>query len=427
MLEERKVQKAKITLMRDPKFALWSGILMVGRTSVSDNIPTACTNGRDEQYGRKFVAELKEAELNFVVLHENLHKAFRHLTTWKKLHDEDHSLANQACDYVINLKLKDLDREEKIIAMPRYKDGELKGKPMGLVDERFRGLNAKQVFDILKEEEEESGSGDDEGEGNPCDDGDPSDQEGGSNKSKGKGKSKSKGFDDHDWDGAKEMTETEKKDLEREIDQAIRQGVMAHQKIAGTGGGDLDRDLLDLLEPKVDWREMLREFVKSTCSAKDTSSWRKVNRRFLSTGVYMPSLIGEKVGHLVIGVDTSGSVGQEELSGFLTEVRAIAEEVRPSQVDLIYWDSRVASHEEYTEHMVGDIINSTKPRGGGGTSPSCVQAYLKEKMIVPECVIMLTDGYVDNWGNDWTAPVLWTIVGGNDCVASNGKTIYVKD
>jgi len=423
MLEERKVQKAKITLMRDPKFALWSGILMVGRTSVSDNIPTACTNGRDEQYGRKFVAELKEAELNFVVLHENLHKAFRHLTTWKKLHDEDHSLANQACDYVINLKLKDLDREEKIIAMPRYKDGELKGKPMGLVDERFRGLNAKQVFDILKEEEK--GSGSDEGEGNPCDDGDPSDQEGGSNKSKGKGKSK--GFDDHDWDGAKEMTETEKKDLEREIDQAIRQGVMAHQKIAGTGGGDLDRDLLDLLEPKVDWREMLREFVKSTCSAKDTSSWRKVNRRFLSTGVYMPSLIGEKVGHLVIGVDTSGSVGQEELSGFLTEVRAIAEEVKPSQVDLIYWDSRVASHEEYTEGMVGDIINSTKPRGGGGTSPSCVQAYLKEKMIVPECVIMLTDGYVDNWGNDWTAPVLWTIVGGNDCVASNGKTIYVKD
>jgi len=426
MLEERKVQKAKITLMRDPRFALWSGILMVGRTSVSDKIPTACTNGRDEQYGRKFVAELKESELNFVVLHENLHKAFRHLTTWKKLHDENHSLANQACDYVINLKLKDLDREEKVIAMPRFKDGELKGKPMGLVDERFRGLNAKQVFDILREEEK--GSGSEEGEGNPCDDGDPSDQEGGSNKSQGKGTSKSKGFDDHDWDGAKEMTDAQKKDLEREIDQAIRQGVMAHQKIAGTGGGELDRDLLDLLEPKVNWREMLREFVKSTCHAKDTSSWRKVNRRFLSTGTYMPSLIGEKVGHLVIGVDTSGSVGQEELSGFLTEVRGIAEEVKPRQVDLIYWDGQVASHEEYTENDVCNIINSTKPKGGGGTSPSCVSEYLKEKVIKPECIIMLTDGYVgDDWGRDWTAPVLWAIVGGNDCVASNGKTVHVKD
>ena len=401
MLEERKVQKAKIPLMRDPRFALWSGILMVGRTSVVDNIPTACTNGRDERYGRKFVATLKEPELNFVVLHENLHKAYRHLTTWKKLHDESHSLANAACDYVINLKLKDLDPSERTIAMPKWADGELKGKPMGLVDERFRGMNAKQVFDLLKDEQKSGGSG--KGEGG-------------------------EGFDYHEWDGAKEMTEEEKKVLEREIDQAIRQGVMAHQKIAGTGAGELDRDLLDLLEPKVDWREMLREFVKSTCHAKDTSSWRRVNRRFLSMGTYMPSLIGEKVGHLVVAVDTSGSVGQEELSGFLTEVRGIAEEVKPSQVDLIYWDSHVAAHEEYTEGMVGDIINSTKPRGGGGTSPSCVSEYLKEKRIEPECIIVLTDGYVGNdWGSDWTAPVLWAIVGGNDCVADNGKTIHVKD
>jgi predicted metal-dependent peptidase len=415
MLEERKVQKAKITLMRDPRFALWSGILMVGRTSVVDNIPTACTNGRDEKYGRKFVAELKEPELNFVVLHENLHKAFRHLTTWRKLHDENHRLANAACDYVINLKLKDIDPSERTIAMPKWADGELKGKAMGLVDERFRGMNAKQVFDLLKQEQKDRGEGGGEGEGD------------GAGKSSG-GTGTSEGFDDHDWDGAREMTEAEKKDLEREIDQAIRQGVMAHQKIAGTGAGDLDRDLLELLEPKVDWREMLREFVKSTCHAKDTSSWRRVNRRFLSTGTYMPSLIGEKVGHMVIAVDTSGSVGQEELSGFLTEVKGIAEEVKPSQVDLIYWDSQVAAHEEYTESMVGDIINSTKPRGGGGTSPSCVSEYLKEKRIVPECVIMLTDGYVgSDWGSDWTAPVLWAIVGGNDCVADNGKTILVKD
>jgi len=413
MLEERRVQKAKITMMRDPKFALWSGILMVGRTSIDDNVPTACTNGRDERYGRKFVASLKDTELNFVVLHENLHKAFRHLTTWKKLHDENSQLANAACDYVINLKLKDIDPYEKTIAMPRFADGPNKGKAIGLVDEKYRGMHAKQVFDLLKEEQEKRNA---DGEGGEGGEGGKGDGEGGG------------GFDDHDWDGAKEMTEAEKKELEREIDQAIRQGVMAHQKIARTNAGGLDRDLLDLLEPKVDWREMLREFVKATCSAKDTSSWRRVNRRFLSTGTYMPSLIGEKVGHLVVAVDTSGSVGQAELSGFLTEVKGIAEEVKPSQVDLIYWDSEVAAHEEYTETMVGDIINSTKPRGGGGTSPSCVSQYLKDKRIEPECIIVLTDGFVGNdWGSEWTAPVLWAIVGGNDCVAANGKTIHVKD
>lgn len=401
MLEERKVQKAKITLMRNSKFALLSGIMMVGRTRVDDNIPTACTNGRDERYGREFVKKLRDPELAFVVAHENAHKMYRHLTTWRKLHDENQQLANSACDYVINLMLKDLDPSETVISMPRYADGPNKGKPMGLVDERFRGMNAKQVFDILKQE------CDGEGEG-----------EGGG----GDG-----GLDDHDWDGAKDMTEEEKKELAREIDQAIRQGLISAQK-AGTGTGGLDRELEGLMEPKVNWREVLREFVKATCSAKDTSSWRRVNRRFLSTGTYMPTLIGEKVGHLVVGVDTSGSVGGKELAEFLSEVKGIAEEVNPETVDLLYWDGEVAGHETYTGSTVSTIVQSTKPAGGGGTSPSCVSTYLKEKSIAPECIIMLTDGYVgSDWGNEWTAPLLWVIVGGNDDVAPNGKTIHIRD
>jgi predicted metal-dependent peptidase len=404
MLEERKVQKAKITLMRNPKFALLSGVLMVGRTSVVDNVSTACTNGRDERYGRKFVKDLREQELNFLVAHENGHKMYRHLTTWKKLHDENHKLANQACDYVINLMLKDLDPTESVIAMPRFPQGHpLAGRVMGLVDERFRGMNSKQVFDILKQEQEEGGSGGDNGE-----DG---------------------GFDDHDWQDAKDMSEEEKKELEREIDQAIRQGVMAQQKLAGSGVGGLDRELADLLEPKVNWREVLRDFVKSICNSKDASSWRKVNRRFLSTGVYMPTLIGEKVGHLVIAIDTSGSVGDEELAEFLSEVKGIAEEVNPACVDLLYWGSSVVGHETYGDGQAGDIINSTRPKDGGGTSPSCVSEYLKEKNIKPECVIILTDGCVGNdWGSEWTAPTLWCIVGDYfDGEADNGKTIHIKN
>jgi predicted metal-dependent peptidase len=404
MLEERKVQKAKITLMRNPKFALLSGVLMVGRTSVVDNVPTACTNGRDERYGRKFVKDLREQELNFLVAHENGHKMYRHLTTWKKLHDEDARLANSACDYVINLMLKDLDPTESVIAMPRFPQGhKMAGKAMGLVDERFRGMNSKQVFDILKQEKEDGGSGDGDG-----------------------GES---GLDDHDWQDAKDMTEEEKKELEREIDQAIRQGVMAQQKIAGSGVGGLDRELADLLEPKVNWREVLRDFVKSICNSKDASSWRRVNRRFLSTGVYMPTLIGEKVGHLVIAIDTSGSVGDDELAEFLSEVKGIAEEVNPACVDLLYWGSSVVGHETYGDGEAANIINSTRPKDGGGTSPSCVSEYLKEKNIKPECVIILTDGCVGNdWGSEWTAPTLWCIVGDYfDGEAANGKTIHIKN
>ena len=401
MNEERKLQKAKIALMRNPKFALLSGILMVGKTKVVDGLPTACTNGRDEMYGREFVKSLSDKELNFLVAHEGYHKMYRHMTTWRKLHDEDHNLANQACDYVINIQLQDLDAYESVVAMPRYTEGPHKGERMGLVDERFRGMNAKQVFDILKQEKKDEGGQGGDGGG---------------------------GLDDHDWTGAKNMTDAEKKELLKEIDQAIRQGIMAHQKIAGTGAGGIDRELEGLLEPKVDWREVLREFVKATCNAKDASSWRRPNRRFLSTGVYMPSMIGEKVGHIVIGIDTSGSIGGSELAEFLSEVKGIAEEVNPEVVDLLYWDSAVAAHEVYEGGAVSNIVSSTKPKGGGGTSPSCVSTYLKEKNIKPECIIMLTDGYVgSDWGSDWTAEVLWCIVGGNTEVAPNGKTIHVKD
>lgn len=390
--EERRLSKIKIAIMRNPKFALWSGLMTVGKTSISDDIPTACTNGRDEQYGREFVKLLDDKEFAFVVLHETLHKAYRHLTTWKKLHDENHHIANLACDYVINLKLKDMDKDELYIAMPRRN-----GKPIGAIDERFRGMNTKQVFDILKEEKPEGGYG------------------GGDD-----------GLDDHDWEGAENISDEEAKKLAKEIDQAIRQGIIAERKLIGMGSGG-DRDLQDLLESKVDWRETLREFVQSTCNAKDASSWRRVNRRFLSNDIYMPSLIGERVGHLVVGIDTSGSVGNKELAEFLSEVQAIAKDVHPDKVDLIYWDGCVAGHEEYSYSEVDNIINSTKPKGGGGTDPTCVMEYLKNNAIKPQAIIMLTDGYIGEWGDAWEAPVLWTIVGGNTVYAPIGKTIHVKD
>lgn len=388
--EERKLKKVKIALMRNPLFALYQGVMMVGKTTLRDDLPTAATNGRDEIYGRQFVKELDEKELAFVVMHECMHKVYRHLTTWKKLHEENALLCNCACDYVINLKLKDIDPDGKYMRMPVKN-----GKVIGLIDEKYRGMNTKQVFDALKQDMEDGGGG-------------------------------GEGFDEHDWDGAKEMTDQEKEELHREIDRAIRQGQIAAKK-AGTGAGGRDLELEELMEPKVDWREVLREFVKSICNAKDASSWRRVNRRFIGNDIYLPTLIGERVGHIVIGIDTSGSIGGKELNEFLSEVKGIADEVRPERVDLLYWDSEVAAHEEYDEYSVANIVNSTKPRGGGGTSPSCVTAYLKDKGINPECVIMLTDGYVGNdWGGEWPCPVMWTIVGGNSDVAPNGKTIHIN-
>ena len=377
---------------------------MLGKTEVVDNFPTACTNGRDEKYGRKFIEELDDKELAFVVLHENLHKAFRHLFIWRKLWEENPKLANAACDYVINLMIVESDPNESVVAVPR-KDG----KVYGLLDPRFAKMNAKQVFDILKKEQQQGGGGggDGQGEGQGGADG---------------------GFDEHDWEGAQGLSDEDKQALEKEVDQALRQGQIAHQKIHGKGAGGMGRELGDLLEPQVDWREVMREFVKSICNAKDASSWRRVNRRFLSGDVYMPTLIGERVGRIAVGIDTSGSIGGQELNRFLSEVKSIAEDVHPEFIDLVYWDSSVAAHEEYDELSVPNIVSSTKPAGGGGTDPRAMMNYLREKSITPECIVMLTDGYIGEWGNEWNAPILWAICNGaSDVYAPCGKTVHIKD
>lgn len=411
MTPERKLQRVKINLLRNPKVALLSGVLMVGKTYVDERVPTALTNGKDERYGSKFIAGLKEKELAFVIMHEASHKMYRHLTTWRKLFDENPALTNAACDYVVNLMLKDLDPSESFMAMPRKPDGTV----LGLIDERFRGMNTKQVFDILKKEcKGGKGSGG---------------EQGGEGSGGGQGE---KGFDEHDWDGAKELSEEQKREIERELDQAIRQGIITNRKINGSGGGDLERELGEFVTPKVDWREQLREFVKSVCAGKDTSTWRRPNRRFIGGDVYMPTLMSERVNRVVVAIDTSGSIGGEELNAFLSEFVAICEQVNPEHVDLLYWDGRVAGHETYTGADAPNIVSSTKPVGGGGTSPSCVTAYLKEKVLSPDVAIVFTDGYVgSDWGeaqgDAWPCPVLWCIVGGNTATADVGKTIHIND
>jgi len=346
---ERKLQRVKINLLRNPKVAVMSGILMVGRTFVDATLPTARTNGRDEWYGEKFIATLDERELAFVIMHEASHKMYRHLTTWKKLHDENHELANMACDYVINLMLRDLDPTEAFMAMPRNKDG----KVMGLIDERFRGMNAKQVFDILKQEQEKRGKGQGQGEG--------------------------EGFDEHDWDGA------------------------------------------------VDWREQMREFVKSVCAGKDTSSWRRPNRRFIGSDIYLPTLVSERVNRLVVATDTSGSIGNAELNAAMAEFVGICDQVKPEHIDLLYWGSHVAGHETYDGADASNIVSSTRPIGGGGTSPSCITAYIKEKNLDADCVVVFTDGEVGtDWGGTWPCPVLWCVINGKQ-VATTGKTIHIAE
>lgn len=406
----RRFTRVRIQLMQHKKFIELGPVMMMGKRTLTTAVRTACTDGRDEWYNPDFVFQWSDKEAGFIIMHENFHKGGRHLDIYQVLHRINPLVTNLACDHWINLRLVDADPNNEIIAMPRDADG----KPIGCLNTKYRGWSIKQIFDDLiakaKESEDEE-EGESEGEG----------------KGKGKGNTGA-GLDDHDWEGAKGMTEEEKRELKQDIEQALRDGQLAAKR-AGVGGGNSPLGIDELLKPQVDWKKELADFVRSTCKKKEESTWRRLSRRYLANGIVMPTLAGKSIKELVVAPDVSGSMfcekdGSTPFKVCMSEIEGLAKQLQVDKLHLIYWDGWVTRHEEYTATTMGDWRGKTKPSGGGGTDPSCLPVYLKEKGIKPDATIVLTDGEVNRWGT-WSCPVLWCICNTNAITAPVGKTIRV--
>lgn len=351
----------------------------MGEATLDEGHLTAYTDGFNVRYGKRFVSDLSEPQLRFLILHENMHKALLHLTTWQWMWKENPTRANIACDYVINILLVCSDDGDNFIQMP----------PQGAFDLKYAGMDAGEVYRKLKEEGHDS---------------------------------ESTGFDTHGWEEAQTRPEQQAEELAKQVAEALQQGVI----LAGREESSLDRAVRDMLAPKINWREVLRDFVMSICAGKDLSSWRRPNRRHLHNGIYLPSHYNERAGRVLVGVDTSGSVSGPMLSAFLAEAAAIATVVKPEVIDLLYWDARVAAHEKYAEGQYEMLQNSTKPKGGGGTAPECVTRHMHSIGLRPDCAVMLTDGYVgSDWGGAWPCPVLWCVTT-KSITAGNGQTVYLE-
>ena len=431
LTRRQRLDRGHIQLMRSPKFAQLSGIMMLGESEVKDRVPTAYTNGRDKYYGAAFMDRLDERELNFVIAHENYHIAYRHLVTWRHLDKIDPKLTNAACDYVINLQIVEQDPQGEIVRMPK----------IGLLyDERFRGWHTGQVFDYLKKKVEEKqkqhqqqaqqpqqGQGQCQGDGDgESDQQDESDQQGpqergpvdadefAENYARGMANDS---LDEHDWISANDLSPEERDALEQAIDQAIRQGDI----LAGKLNGTTSRDLGMLPEPKVDWREQLRDFVTSATKGRDSSTWRRPNRRWLAQGMYMPSPYAESIGPIVVGIDTSASIGHEEINAFIAEIKSIADTMPPERLHLLYWDTKIAGEETYVAGEYDALEHKTKPAGGGGTDPRCVQDFVHKMNTPPDFVLMLSDGYVGGAWPEFGVPTMWAMT--SDETAPNAVNI----
>ena len=196
--------------------------------------------------------------------------------------------------------------------------------------------------------------------------------------------------------------------------------------VAGKRGGKTPRAISDMLEPKVRWQDVLRDFVSTSIRGTDEFTWRRFNKRMVANNLYLPSLENETIGELVVAIDTSGSIGARELSVFVTELVSICDVTSPDRVRVIWWDYEV--HGEQVLEDYTNLAHVLKPKGGGGTKVSCVSKYINENNINADAVIVFTDGYVEpkiQW--DISSPTLWVVTESRSFKAPSGKVVKYED
>jgi predicted metal-dependent peptidase len=269
MTPETRLKKAHIALMKHKDTALYSGIILMGTSKVVDNCPTAYTDGVNKRYGRKFIEKLSEPELQALVLHENLHVALNHIGRFRQKFEEDPQLMNVCADYVVNdiiVSIGDTD----FLKLPEG----------GLYDCKYHNWSVNEVYKDLKKKKDEEKKNEQEQASYPNDT---------STGKTGESVGDLKPLDEHDFGASKDMTIEEKKAVAKGIDDALREG----QILAGKLGGKTPRSIDELLQPKVDWKAELREFISSSIKGNDEYTWRKFNKRLMANDIYMPSMENE--------------------------------------------------------------------------------------------------------------------------------------
>ena len=420
---ENKLKRAHVNLMRSVHTCMFSGVILRGRNAVKvSGCPTAYTDGKNKYYGYNFFRELSQPQVTGIVLHENLHDALLHLYRDRDLRREDAQLYNAACDYAINDIILSI-QDRSFIDLPEGR----------LYHPNFKGWSARQIYLFLRNECKPE-----QPQGKPCKKGQPGSggQPGGSGNSpsddddndgdkKKPGKKRVHGdavtvydkdgneypiggsMDEHDYEPGDNMTPGEIEEEVRDVRDILQQGGI----LAGTRGGNVPRAIDDALTPRVNFVELMRDWMCETCAGKDDYTWRKYDRRRLPFELFMPSTESIAIGELLFCVDTSGSISNRDLQRVAGELSGLCEQVNPSAVRVLWWDTSVHAEQLFRPEQYAQIATLLKPQGGGGTHVSSVNDYVRKKSLDPVGVIVMTDGFVED-SIDWSAitcPTLWVL------------------
>lgn len=425
--QETRIKRGHVALMKHPETALYSGVMLMGTTKVVDEgCPTAYTDGVNKVYGRAFLERiLSESKVRGLILHENLHVALKQVAFGSGMFKEHRKMANLAADFVVNDIIENIKgcvtgTQERIVELP---DG-------AVYDPMFHNWSMREVFNYLKKHakpkpkpQPQKGNEqcNDPQSGGKQDKDDDGDQEWESVEVNGKEYDLSDA-DEHDFNG--ELTHEQIKEINDTIDKALREGGM----LAGRMGAKIPRSISDLLEPKIDWREALRDFVTSSIKGKDEFTWRKLNKRHLANDILSPSVENETIGEVIVAIDTSGSIGSAEITEFATELISICDIAQPERVRVLWWDTQVHGEQVFNQAEYSNIASLLKPLGGGGTHVSSVNDYINKEGLTAECVLVFTDGYLES-DIQWniSSPTMWMITRNKDFEPPVGKMVVFGD
>lgn len=348
--------------------------------SENENIKTACTNGESIIFDIDFFLNSTWGEAAFVLAHEVWHIANLHIPRLQARHPQ---IWNQATDHWINLLLKDeVEANPNLFSVPDFP--RLLGNPEAqmCMDERFRDLAPEAVYAILIKEFSKQDNGDEDASGDNNAMGSDLDYEGFANSN------------------GTETQEEKAKRLESEWKKRMSSAMDAGRK-AGNMSGGLARWAEALLQPKIDWQTALAAYLSFQPSDYE---WTSPDRRFTDWPFVVPDIVGEKL-KFYAAIDTSGSITNEMISGFISELHGIL-------LSFNHVDGVLIGH----DHVVHDVIDFDKTSpptgftgGGGGTDFHCVVKEIEDNHDKPVVLIWWTDGYAE-WPAKPDYPVIFVLV-----------------
>ena len=408
MTTAQKLTRARTQLLLNQPFF---GTLGLRLKLVPGSLPTMATDGSRIVYNSAFVGELKPAELEGVLAHEVLHCALGHHC---RRGEREPGLWNEAADLAIN---------------PLLLGNGLTLSAGALIDPAFANLSSEEIYARLLRRRSEGASAVQQqapqqtnvggGMGNVpqgthgAATSDPmSDSSNGSGSSQneqqtgqamGPASMRSGGFGAV-WDASDEhghaASPAEKRRQEHEWSIAAEQALRS-AKACGNEPGGIERPVSESRQSQQDWRTILRDFVAAT--APSDYRWTPPNRRYIASGLYLPSVERRGLGEVVIAVDTSGSIGKRELEQFAAEISAISEETQPEAIHVVYCDAAVQCVQQFGSSEPVQL----EPKGGGGTDFRPAFEWVAENDITSVCLIYLSDLCCNSFPETPEYPVLW--------------------